>query len=781
MIDGFEIPASHPEYEIHTQIDADLANAHRLYEALASNRELQARLQELRRTNPLAAVKASNAAGLTVEKLYPGLMTTPYRGDWLLPMVRRAVWNHGQGDAGAPRLKMLAVMINLTIHRVRGVSDSQFLQLCELAPVLVACGHNGLLNRMGGWFHDLARRGPLAPELVDAVRRLLPLCEDNSEALKAFGLYLFRGEADTAAFDAGWSRRIHDDLAAMKKKDRDLWIRALTGGMTYSRTSAIARLGHSAIESRLHRWVGWLREQKEVELSPIGALLFPDFLNLCEQIGGQACDEVLYEVARVDWKRIRIPYWIHQYLQITSRRPQDRAFACLEAMTMNPVTSDRFVRRQYDALATTMAAREVLPGPVGVDGYPLDRDLPMQHHPERIDQLLRLGVDAVAKGPWYPPNEPNPQRAESSPYYPVAPEVRITFQEMANRIMQEFATDLPQLHRAVTRRSEWISSHRQEFPEGWLKVWWELLHGLGCEGGLVQRSLGGVKETDSLDDLLRTIRSGGREQTVELCKKYVAGHGWTPELVETFRKFIPSFGNALSDQVPRARAEWFVWFEDVCPIDLNACWSHQVKRDLRAMTVEERASWRAILENNSFRFSGKPPQTWIKAAEELFPRMDREVFRRRFTAWFKPFTQSEPLRLTVTGRNILRVLMWYALMAEDSIVDQALAGFAQAKWKTKDAASKASQAEMAFSCVLARRAPEVALPILEQYVAAGRAFEGSETHQAYLELCREQNRQPVRALPETGKWAAKPQPQSVNPPGPAEIKANEPPPQPARH
>ena len=110
--------------------------------------------------------------------------------------------------------------------------------------------------------------------------------------------------------------------------------------------------------------------------------------------------------------------------------------------------------------------------------------------------------------------------------------------------------------------------------------------------------------------------------------------------------------------------------------------------------------------------------------------------------------------------------MWYALMAEDSIVDQALAGFAKAKWKTKDAASKASQAEMAFSCVLARRAPEVALPILEDYVARGRAFEGSETHQTYLELCRVQNRQPVPALPETGKWQSKPQLQPASPPVP---------------
>jgi hypothetical protein len=94
--------------------------------------------------------------------------------------------------------------------------------------------------------------------------------------------------------------------------------------------------------------------------------------------------------------------------------------------------------------------------------------------------------------------------------------------------------------------------------------------------------------------------------------------------------------------------------------------------------------------------------------------MDRETFQRRFAAWFEPFSKPEPLRLTVTGRNILRVLMWYGLIAEDTRVDYALAGFAKAKWKTRDAAAKASQAEMAFSCILARREPVVALPIFRR-------------------------------------------------------------------
>jgi hypothetical protein len=83
----------------------------------------------------------------------------------------------------------------------------------------------------------------------------------------------------------------------------------------------------------------------------------------------------------------------------------------------------------------------------------------------------------------------------------------------------------------------------------------------------------------------------------------------------------------------------------------------------------------------------------------------------------------------------LRVLIWAALVARDPVVDEALAGFSKAKWKTKENARCAGQAEMAFSYVLAERAPETALPVLESMVSSGRATPGSATHRTYQALC----------------------------------------------
>jgi uncharacterized membrane protein len=97
-------------------------------------------------------------------------------------------------------------------------------------------------------------------------------------------------------------------------------------------------------------------------------------------------------------------------------------------------------------------------------------------------------------------------------------------------------------------------------------------------------------------------------------------------------------------------------------------------------------------------------------------------------AWFELFAKGEPLRMAVSGRNILRILMWCVLLAKDRAVDEALLGFANATRKTKEVARRAAQAEMAFSYVLAQRMPETALPVLEALVASGHAFDGSATH-----------------------------------------------------
>jgi hypothetical protein len=335
-------------------------------------------------------------------------------------------------------------------------------------------------------------------------------------------------------------------------------------------------------------------------------------------------------------------------------------------------------------------------------------------------------------------------------WFPVAPEVTEARKAMESSILQEFSSDPASLNGAVTARAAWIKAHQHEYSKGVLQLWNEWLHGLGCCDGLVGRSLVEVDEL-SLESLLAAIKAGGNSTKVfELCQNYVAKHGWHGDLVEPFRQFIPKLG-VPSNQTECARAEWFLWFEDVAAIDVKSCWSYRVKKELRSMPPAERSAWRALLDNTTFMVTGTPPAKWMKAAEKLFPRVGADGFRRYFVTWFQAFEDGEPLRITITGRNILRVLMWYALVAKDDAVDQALLSFAKARWKTKQFAKRVAQAEMAFSYVIEQREVKGALPILEALVESGRAFEGSMTHAVYQRLCAREGRVPVKAVAQDAK------------------------------
>jgi hypothetical protein len=333
------------------------------------------------------------------------------------------------------------------------------------------------------------------------------------------------------------------------------------------------------------------------------------------------------------------------------------------------------------------------------------------------------------------------QHQANPPFFPVAPEVPAAHKALQEAILTEFSSDPVSLFRAVTARMDWINGHAGDYSKDTLQLWTEWLHGSLC-----RRSIRAVDELP-LDLLLRALEhDDGSEKVLGLCQKSIGKHGWDLALVDRMRSWIPRFGVAASTMIPRAKAEWCLWFEGVAPIQLDACWSHYVKQDLRSMAPQEAAAWRALLDNSFFMISGKAPNKWVKAGEALFPKVGADNFRRRFVAWFEPFAKGDPLRLTVVGRNVLRLLMWYALIARDRSVDDALLGFAHVQWKTKDSAKRAAIAEMAFSYVLSQRAPESAIPVLEKLVESGQAFEGSATHRIYGQLCADKNREPVAAI-----------------------------------
>jgi hypothetical protein len=742
-----------PDPRVEAWIISDLENAQRLmveFEKAFPKTSGPQNILDRMRNRPLP------------QSLYPKLFVAENRSQWLMPLIRRGAGEQTRSDD-------FSVMLGLVFEKTSEVTEPEFLALAQIPEAFTKGRSISYFSKMGVFLRQFEKAGTLNANVAGAARELRGRSDVANRG--SFTWPLFRTAQLFAGPDPCWSARLREDLENLPPKVRADWLRAFdssNGEPTRSSLAALKRLGNEKVEDGLRRWIAMLDGDSGPALSPVGAIVFQHVISICDWLGGRPCDEMFYRIARAPWREVPEAGWIVTYVRALDRRSQDRAFACLEALMMSPATAFEAIRRKYEAHLAAFGATAIADSPVGVDGYPLDRDPDLSAQHTRIDELLRMASAAAAQGPYVHPSvasilgatkemkEEDQSAALRSwlahmkrdlPWFPVSPDVKAAHEALEAGILKEFADNPASLHRAAVMRSEWIAAHRREYSYEAMRLWEEWLHGLGrCGGGLVQRTLVKVDELP-LESLLKTIRTGwGNTRVLELCEKHVAQHGWTLELVETFREWIRSVGAAASDQTHRARAEWIVWFEEVAPVDLDACWSHRVKQDLRAMAAEEKSAWRGLLDNTTFIITGKPPVKWLKAGEKLFPRVGLEQFRRRFARWFEPFAKGEPVRLTVTGRNILRVLMWYVLIAKDSVVDDALVGFANVQWKTKDTAKRAAQAEMAFSHVLSVRAPDAALPILEQLVASGQAFQGSATHIIYEQICARKNRTPVRAI-----------------------------------
>jgi hypothetical protein len=685
-------------------------------------------------------------------------------GVWLAPMLRRLRWQTTQGDAVRKCRADLSWMVNYLIKGIARPTEEQFAALAEHADCFEMPAAFEYLERMRAFAKALEKPGPLKGRAAAAVQTVLGFSRQihqTTSAWQSFVWPFFRSTAGLAPGDPCWAAAVRRDIEAMEPELRAQWLRVFDGKdqqlggacePSASCLTALKELGAERLEADLRRWIGMLKDGPEVTLSAVGVVVFRHVLLLCKRLKGQACDDLLYAVACAPWRRAEDAGWLETYLWILSGRSKDRAFACLEALSMNPMTATADVRRGYEAALASFVGEA---RGIGIDGYRWDTERALEAHQRRIEQMLQMCAVAVQRGPYVHPMVASHlaaikaiPEAERTPavnmfmaqltakrtWFDAGPDVRASLEAMAKEILKEFSADAEDLHRAAVNRWKWIREREKEFAPDLVKAWQQCFWGFGCDEGLAPKALTKISHARPAG-LVGIVQSGpGNWKVFELCQKHVAEQGWNVELAQAFREWISTLGSSQSDNQYRAKAEWFLWFEDALPIKLETCWGERVRRDLRAMKAEERQAWVELLDQPPLTITEKPIKKWFTPAQATFPKIGVKAFRRRFQEWFAPFSAGEPLRLTVTGRNVLRLLIWTALIAEDPAVDEALAGFADASWKTKDSGNKAAQAEMAFSYVLAERAPKKALPILEGMVQSGRANRDSATYRIYQGL-----------------------------------------------
>jgi hypothetical protein len=747
-IDGFPLSVEDPDYSIQLAIGDDLAAARSVLQRA--------------RVIPRPA------------EFYPQLVKSNSH-EWLMPLLRRLRWNLDHGS-GAPEWRAgIADMICQLLSTTSRLTEAGFLALAGEARgfhLPEAFPYLEHMHRLLGHIEldHINRSEPFGEPMSRALRTLAGMQEKICAGPRTFVWPLFRSDHCFAPGDPCWDARVRREIDTFDPALRTLWLEvfdaadtSLGGAGQPGRKclAAMERLGEARLQAGLRRFLLLLADGTPLQLSSIGITIMRHVIVLVDKFAGRACDDFLYDIARAPWRRVQDVAWLPTYLWVLGRRPGDRAFACLEALAVNPVTSTAEVNSEYQS-ALQGFEREARG--TGVDGYPLARDPGREPHHQRIDKILRLGSDAAAKAPRMHPIAALHTQALDSlkvdaitpamqiwraqmtaprPWANPGPDAAASLETLTDSLFQDFSADLAGLSIALLERLEWIVAHAGEHSAETVKAWTQWIRGFGCAAGILQRCLARVDRLP-LPWILASLRNiPGDIKVIDLCRRHVDENGWHVDLVEAIRGWISKLATSQSENVLRAKVEWFLWFEDVAPIRLEDCWSHRIKQDLRAMTAGERRAWLGLLQNAAFTITDRPTKKWLKPAEAAFPAVGAEPFRRRFAAWFEPFAGGQPLRMTVTGRNVLRLLIWTALIACDPAVDEALAGFAKARWKTKEVERRAAQAEMAFSYVLAERAPDAALPILESMVASRRAAPGTATYNTYLGLCARCGRSPI--------------------------------------
>jgi hypothetical protein len=213
----------------------------------------------------------------------------------------------------------------------------------------------------------------------------------------------------------------------------------------------------------------------------------------------------------------------------------------------------------------------------------------------------------------------------------------------------------------------------------------------------------------------RALWSFGPE---ELVVAYLDSHDLTPELTAELRRFQSElqgapggmkYQNQAGYQVALAHVHMLLWHDEDDPLDAARCWSDGVRRDLRAMTGERKAHWRALFRHIRGNAPAKPAKVWLKEAGKQLAAVGREDFRRCVTAWLEPFRTAEPQRLSVAGSHILRGLLWYAALAGDPELAASALALLDTRWKAKRSLDKVM---VALVGVLETLPPATAWPSL---------------------------------------------------------------------
>jgi hypothetical protein len=209
-------------------------------------------------------------------------------------------------------------------------------------------------------------------------------------------------------------------------------------------------------------------------------------------------------------------------------------------------------------------------------------------------------------------------------------------------------------------------------------------------------------ETSCYSILISTILSSGirrdpNEATEILRRSYHrCGHGSDvePPLTLAERAFRNQpYSNALFDSVldyretlrssrssqaanVKRKLNWILW-HDSRRVE-KSCHTRRIQKAIHSMENQNAFHWEWLLRNTAAGLNSAPGKYWLKEGSKRLAPIDREQFLSRIDDWFT-FPQEE-VKLSAPGSAMLRLLVWYGVLADAERSLPVLVRLAHVSW-----------------------------------------------------------------------------------------------------
>jgi hypothetical protein len=148
--------------------------------------------------------------------------------------------------------------------------------------------------------------------------------------------------------------------------------------------------------------------------------------------------------------------------------------------------------------------------------------------------------------------------------------------------------------------------------------------------------------------------------------------------VIAYRETLRSSRSSHAANVKR-KLSWILW-HDSRRIE-KSCETRRIQQAIQSMQPERAFHWQWLLRNTAAGLNSAPGKNWLKEGKERLAKIGEEQFHSTIDSWFT--FPKEEIKLSSAGSAMLRLLVWYAALADTERSLPVLVRLAHVSWNKR--------------------------------------------------------------------------------------------------